>query len=120
MYMKNILRRFLPLFLLIAIIVGGYYGYTYFQANYSDAFACNYQPFTKVKNGMDTAQVVSILDEPDTKVVKNQLSENTFGQGELELQIQSAWIYELPEWDGGLEIYFNSEEIVVGKNCGNA
>jgi hypothetical protein len=118
--MKNILRRLLPLLLLAALIFGGYYGYTYFQTNYADKFACSYQPFTKVQNGMDTAQVVSLLDEPDTKVIKNEMSENRFGQGELELNIKSAWLYELPEWDGSLEIYFDSKEIVVGKNCGHA
>lgn len=116
--MKNILRRFAPVFCLAIVILGIYFGYKYFQAN-TGKFACSFQPFTKVENGMDSETVFSLLGEPDTKVIKETLGGNRFGQGELELQIKSGWLYDLPEWDGSLEIYFDSGEIVVGKNCGN-
>lgn len=117
--MKNILRRFLPLLLLLALGAGIYFGYKYYNDTYKEKLACNFQPFVKVKNGMDSETVFSLLGEPDTKVIKDQLGGNGFGQGDLELQIKSGWLYALPEWGGGLEVYFDSSEIVVGKNCGN-
>lgn len=118
--MKNILRRFIPILLITTAIGGIYFGYKYYKATYQEKLACNFQPFVKVKNGMDSETVFSLLSEPDTKVIKDQLGGNRFGQGDLELQIKSGWLYDLPEWDGGLEVYFNSQEIVVGKNCGHA
>lgn len=84
-----------------------------------ERFACSYRPFVQVYNGMSAVQVMGVLGEPDEKVVKEKLEEYRFGQGDLELHIKSGWLYHLSDWDGGLEIYFDTQEKVIGKNCGH-
>lgn len=104
--------------LVLLIIISGVAYFSY-QRVTEDKFACSYPPFTDIKNGMTADETINKLGQPDQKVVKDELGGNRFGQGDLEKQIKSGWLYSLPDWDGGLEIYLNTEGIVVGKNCGN-
>lgn len=104
--------------LVLLILISGV-AYLSYQHMTEDRFACSYPPFTNIKNGMTADEAIDELGQPDQKVVKDELGGNRFDQGDLEQQIKSGWLYDLPDWDGGLEIYFNTAEIVVGKNCGN-
>ncbi len=110
--MKNVI---LPIAIVI-IACAAYFSYQHFS---QERFACSYPPFTRIENGMTADQITDSLGDPDKKVVKDELGGNRFGQGERELQIKSGWIYDLPDWDGGLEIYFDSQNNVIGKNCGH-
>ena len=85
-----------------------------------ERFACSYTEFANIENGLTENNVKSILGEPNQIIVKKYLSDYQFGQGKNESNIKSGWLYTLPPgWEGTLEIYFNSEGLVVGKNCGN-
>ena len=59
------------------------------------------------------------MGQADEKVVKEDLNEYRFGQGDMENKIKEGWIYNYEGWDGHIEIYFNVDKIVIGKNCGN-
>ncbi len=102
----------------VALLVGiaVYLGYQRISDN---RFACTYPDFDRIENEMTAEEVAEVLGQPDEKVVKEELGGDRFGQGELEQQITSGWLYDLPDWDGGLEVYFDVNEKVVGKNCGN-
>ncbi len=109
---------YLVLFVLAGIVI--YLGYSNIYRNTGEKFACSYHPFTQVKTGMDMTEVVQLLGQPNQKITKEELDGNRFGQGELELQIKSGWLYKLPiDWNGGLEVYLDTQGKVIGKNCGN-
>lgn len=104
--------------LALIILASGttYFGY---QRISKEKFACSYPAFTRIEKGITSIEVTKMLGEPDQKIVKDSLGGNRFGQGDLELQIKSGWLYDLPDWDGNLEIYFDLQDNVVGKNCGH-
>lgn len=102
-----------------ALLIVGVVAYLSYNSFSGEKFACAYPAFGNIKNGITATEVVDALGQPDEKVVKDELGGNRFGQGELEQQIKSGWLYSLPGWDGGLEVYFDTNENVVGKNCGN-
>lgn len=119
-YSKTLMKKILTILVTLAVAgIAICVWYAGLAQPLGERFACSYRPFAEVDNGMSAAQVVRVLGEPDEKVVKEKLEEYRFGQGDLELRIKSGWLYNLPDWDGGLEIYFDAQEKVVGKGCGN-
>lgn len=117
--MKTSYIVFLTLVALIIVGVPSYYTYTVLSSH--THYACDYPNFSKIKNGLTADQVSSLLNiQPSQKRTKTS-DEYVFGQAELEPKIKTGWIYTLPtQWEGSMEVYFDSNDIVIGKNCGNA
>lgn len=113
-------KRLVHLVLLALAGTGIYLGYSNIYRNTGEKFACGYRPFTQVKMGMGMTEVIQLLGQPNQKITKEELGGNRFGQGELELRIKFGWLYKLPvDWNGGLEVYLDTQGKVIGKNCGN-
>jgi predicted negative regulator of RcsB-dependent stress response len=119
--MENISRKKIIFDIIIVILVFGFvFGVLFLIIHKATAskFACAYPQYKKITNAMAKEEVQKILGGADKDRVK-QNNEDYFGQGQLEADIKEGWIYDLPNWDGGLEIYFNKEGKVIGKGCGN-
>lgn len=108
------------IFFIVSVVIIIVCGAGYILSRDTQQFACEYAPYSNIQNGMGVEKVEEILGTPTDKIVKQQAFENRFGQGELEHSIILGWIYALPTLDGGIEVYFDDRNVVVGKNCGNA
>ncbi|MCK4744992.1 hypothetical protein KAS41_02935 [Candidatus Parcubacteria bacterium] len=82
-------------------------------------FICSHPKYEFIYGGLNKDEIIKILGELDKKIIKSDVNEYRFGQGELEYKIKEAWIYKFFGWDGKIEIYFNEDGIVIGKNCGH-
>ncbi|MEK7632327.1 MAG: hypothetical protein AAB473_00870 [Patescibacteria group bacterium] len=98
---------------LILVLVGGALFYRFAMSN---RLTCDSSEF--ITNGMTINEIEHVLGQPSRNVVKNSPDEYRFGQGDLEAKIHEGLIYDLS--DGrSMEIYLDTNQIVVGKNCGH-
>lgn len=82
-------------------------------------FICAYPNYPIIETGQNGKIITEIMGQADEQIIKNDISEYRFGQGDIENQIKEGWIYNYEGWDGHIEIYFDTDGTVIGKNCGN-
>ena len=115
---RIIMNRLIKLFiLLIAVCLAFVTSLYLYEEHRSAHFICGHSQYKIVNNGMTKEKIRNILGKPDKKIIKAQ-NAYSFAQGELEDQIREGWIYNFFGWSGGIEIYFDVNGIVIGKNCG--
>lgn len=82
-------------------------------------FICGYPKYKFIQKSLTKNEVTNILGLPSKTKVKSTMDEYIFGQGEMESEIKEGWFYyKFFGWSGGIEVYFDENGIVVGKNCG--
>ncbi len=105
---------------IITIIFIGMYLYIHPRNPFSDSnFICAYPKYASIMNGQNKEAVTKNMGRTNEKIIKLDANEYRFGQGDTENKIKEGWIYTFNGWDGHIEIYFDKDEIVIGKNCGN-
>ncbi len=82
-------------------------------------FICAHPNYSLIKAGQNGEIIKSIMGQADNRVVKEDINEYRFGQGDMENKIKEGWIYNYEGWNGHIEIYFSEDGAVIGKNCGN-
>ncbi len=82
-------------------------------------FICSHPSYALIEQGQTKDEITEILGAANEQIIKEDVSEYQFGQGENESLIKEGWKYKYDDWEGGIEIYFGVDEIVVGKNCGH-
>ncbi len=101
---------------------GEYFPYTGdLSATTRKCFSCGHPSNDLIEEGLTKDEILESLGEANEIIVKSNMSENLFGQGEeRESTIKEGWIYSYPEdgWQGTIEVYFDENGIVIGKNCG--
>ena len=106
----------------LMLVLLGISGYVWLitrpDPNYDPSFICGYPPLQQIKANLSKAEVMFRLGVPTARKVESKLSDYTFGQGQLESHIKEGWIYEIKNWHGNIEIYFDTEGRVLGTNCG--
>lgn len=105
----------------LAIISTGLYLYVRpGDDSFSDSnFICSHPYNALIENSQNKETITKIMGQATEIVIKSDINEYTFGQGEMESKIKEGWIYTFNGWDGHIEIYFDENRIVIGKNCGN-
>lgn len=106
-------------------------------------FACSHPGYEKVENGMNKEEVRNLLGSASKEVKK--VKDISFEERDKEMEkyantpslqipmdiidqglfvgrneMDEYWVYTLDPnaWEGNLEVYFNKEKEVIGKNCG--
>jgi|GEM_PF-7063050 hypothetical protein len=104
-------------FLLAAVVLGAI-AVVYLGSSFKPKprFICEYPGFQKIANGMTKMDVTTLLGQPKEIKFRNG-RKNFMGQG-YNSTIEEAWIYRFPLWPGGIEVYFDATDHVVGRNCG--
>lgn len=91
---------------------------TYIGWNTSMKYAtCSSSHYAAIVTGMTKQDIVEELGAAGREVVKAERSENRFGQGDLEPDIAEGWIYDISNHKT-IEVYFDINNVVIGKNCG--
>ncbi len=81
---------------------------------------CNYEPYRNIEKGMETQDVVDALGQPRRIISKGELP--IYGlDDEFERQLDAVWHYTLSKSPSRhIEIYFDAQEKVLLKICGNS
>lgn len=104
----------------LVIIFIGLYLYAHFNNSFPVSnFICAHPKNTLIQIGQNKEAIVRMMGQANKDIVKSDVSEDRFGQGDMEENIKEGWIYTFNGWDGNIEIYFDKDGIVIGKNCGN-
>lgn len=80
-------------------------------------FSCSNPDFKLVTVGMTKAEVEAIFGKFHKTKINPPGGKNFMGQG-YNSNIAEAWIYSFLLWSGNVEIYFDSNGKVTGRNCG--
>ena len=113
-------KKILIIALLVIIVCAGLYLYI-FPNNKSiePKFICGHPNYELIQNEQNKERIIDIIGNPDQEKIKSEVNTYNFGQGDMENKIKEGWIYNYDGWEGHIEIYFNENGIVIGKNCGN-
>jgi len=82
-------------------------------------FICAHPNYQLIQISQSKSEIIETLGKANREIIKSNINEYVFGQGNKENQIKEGWIYKYSGWDGHIEIYFNDTGNVIGKNCGN-
>ena len=86
-------------------------------------FICSFPDYSRLSVGMTKTEVEEILGKPSKVVQADDKTQNFYCTGISGLnphypQDTQCWSYEFRGWSGTLEVYFNSDERLVGTACG--
>ncbi|MCK5510857.1 hypothetical protein KAI65_04955 [Candidatus Parcubacteria bacterium] len=101
------------------IILFAYFGIQLYFIHLESHSICWHSKYKLIHHDLTKEEVVKILGSPDKIIVKSNINDYTFGQGEKDSKIKEGWIYQFFGWDGSIEVYFDQDSVVNGKNCGH-
>ena len=105
---------------LLVIISIGLYLYTRPSNPFSDLpFICAHPKNALIQNGQNKKTITEIMGQANKEIVKSDINESRFGQGNIEKKIKEGWIYIFNDWEGNIQIYFNEDGTVIRKSCGS-
>lgn len=105
--------------ILIGLLMGSIAMFLFGNSASSSSYAiCTSARYRLVMNGMNKKMIMTLLGEPDRKLIKQSLDQNFFFQGDNETKIKEGWIYYHEGYVTAAEVYFSNNGQVSGKNCG--
>ncbi len=83
-------------------------------------FICSYPKYHQLTNGMTKDDVKRILGKPAKVIEAEDETQNFYcGPGfRNDPQAMQCWWYEFRGWLGNIEVFFDSEDILIGTACG--
>ena len=79
-------------------------------------FVCGHPTYKNIAPGLTKANITKLLGKP-SRVGVNHGDPNFMGQQNP--AIAEVWMYFFLIWEGHIEVYFDSTDHVLGRNCGN-
>jgi hypothetical protein len=81
-------------------------------------FSCRNPDYNRISVGMSKEEVVNLLGKSHQTRINLPGGKNFIGQGLNTSNLTEAWIFNFLLWSGSIEIYFDGNGKVAGRNCG--
>ncbi len=104
------------------VILAGIFAYIQWSSG-ADRFICSYPDYARLSDGMAKSDVEEILGKPAKQILAGDETQNFYcpgfgGSKPRYNQAAQCWQYQFRGWLGSIDLYFDKEDILIGKGCG--